>query len=513
MEVAQHDADTVELHGWVRDTGTGLSADEISRLFQPFVQADNSATRRHGGTGLGLVISRQLVERMGGRLWVESTPGAGSTFHFTARLGRSVPRAPARAWMANELRGRRVLLVDDNAAALDVLASMLETLGVVVDRAASGAEALALVDAAPEAYTWFLIDWKMPGMDGIECAREILKRHPLVQPCILLVTAFARDDALRASAGLALAGVLHKPVTPSSLHDCLVQARRAEPAEPIAARRLVSAPAMPTAVRQRLVGARVLLVEDHPLNQQLACELLRRAGVDVVLARDGREALDKLASEAPFDGVLMDCQMPVMDGYSATRALRLNPAWERLPVIAMTASALTEDRERALASGMNAHLTKPIHVESMLNTLAEWIGRPDAEPVVPSPHTDSPRAAVQEDTDTVLDTAAGMAICMGNEALYHRMLEGFRDTEAGFVEQVRRALVEQRWADAQRRAHDMKGLAGTLGARRLLPAALILRAAIAGRRAHPDGDEIEQLRVELERVLAEIETLVPPHAD
>jgi CheY-like chemotaxis protein/HPt (histidine-containing phosphotransfer) domain-containing protein len=399
-----------------------------------------------------------------------------------------------------------VLLVDDNIAALDVLGSMLETLGMIVDRCASGAEALKLVDAAPDAYTWFLIDWKMPKMDGIECAREILARHPLVRPCILLVTAFARDDALRASAGLPLAGVLHKPVTPSSLHDCLVQARRAEPAAAIAPRRIVGTPSLSPSVRQRLVGTRVLLVEDHPLNQQLACELLRRAGVEVVLAKDGSEALAMLASEPAFDGVLMDCQMPVMDGYTATRELRRNPAWQRLPVIAMTASALAEDRERALASGMNAHLTKPIHVESMLRTLAEWIGRTPASPIDADPGTQAGEAA--NDDAAVIDVRAGMATCMGNEALFHRMLEGFRDTEGGFADEISDALAEQRWDDAQRRAHDMKGLAGTLGAQRLLPAAHILHAAIAARRAEPDGAELEQMRIELDRVLAEIMTLV-----
>jgi PAS domain S-box-containing protein len=504
MEVVTQDADSIELHGWVRDTGTGMSADEIARLFQPFVQADSSTTRRYGGTGLGLVISRQLIERMGGRLWVDSTPGQGSTFHFTARFGRSVPRAPARAWMAHELRGRRVLLVDDNAAALDVLGGMLETLGVIVDRCTSAAEALMRVDAEPDAYTWFLIDWKMPQMDGIECAREILKRLPLVQPCILLVTAFARDDALRAGAGLPLAGVLNKPVTPSSLHDCLVQARRAVPVAAIASRRLAGTPTLSPSVRERLVGARVLLVEDHPLNQQLACELLRRAGVDVVLAQDGSEALAKLASEPPFDGVLMDCQMPVMDGYTATRELRRNPAWQRLPVIAMTASALAEDRDRALASGMNAHLTKPIQVEVMLRTLADWIGR---APVPPTAAAASP-GAMRDDGAQAIDTRAGMAICMGNEDLFHRMLEGFRDTEGGFADEIQRALTERRWADALRRAHDMKGLAGTLGARRLLPAAQILYAAIAAQRADPDGAELAQARVELDRVLAEITMLV-----
>jgi two-component system sensor histidine kinase/response regulator len=500
-------SDEVKLHIWVRDTGSGMTADEIARLFQPFVQADSSTTRRHGGTGLGLVISRQLVERMGGRLWVNSTPGQGSTFHFTARFGRSVPRAPARAWMADELRGRRAMLVDDNATALEVLGGMLEAFGITVDRCASGAEALARVDAEPDGtYTWFLIDWRMPEMDGIECAREILRRPTQSRPCILLVTAFARDDALLASADLPLAGVLHKPVTPSSLHDCLVQARRSAPVDATIVRRRGGAQALPSAARERLQGARVLLVEDHPLNQQLACELLRRAGVEVVLAQDGREALARLASEPPFDAVLMDCQMPVMDGYTATRELRRNPAWERLPVIAMTASALAEDRERALGSGMNAHLTKPIHVETMLRTLAEWVGREGNA----TGDASSDSATDEIDTATVLDVEAGRATCMDNDDLYRRMLEGFRASEAGFAGEVRRALVEQRWEDAQRRAHDLKGLAGTLGARRLQPAAQALRVAILARRADPFGDELEQVRVELDRVLAEIALLASP---
>jgi two-component system sensor histidine kinase/response regulator len=503
MEVAQLQTDSVELHGWVRDTGVGLSADEIARLFQPFVQADSSTTRRYGGTGLGLVISRQLVERMGGRLWVESTPGVGSTFHFTARFGRSAPRAP-RAWMANELRGRRALLVDDNTAALDVLSGMLETLGVVVDRASSGEQALMLVDAAPRAYTWFLIDWKMPGMDGVECARRILEAHPQLQPCILLVTGFARDDALRASAGVPLAGVLHKPVTPSGLYDCLVQARRLEPNAPIAAQR-VAGP-LSQAVRQRLAGARVLLAEDHPLNQQLACELLRRAGMEVVVAKDGREALDKLASEGPFDGVLMDCQMPVMDGYSATRELRSHPEWQRLPVIAMTASALAEDRDRALASGMNAHITKPIHIETMLRTMAQWITGPGTPG---DASIDAAAPAAPADAAAAIDSAAGLAFCMGNEDLYHRLLAGFRDGEASFVADVVAAIGEQRWGDALRRAHDMKGLAGTIGARRLHEATQALHAALTRQAATPDGAEIARVRPELERVLREIDRIVP----
>ncbi|HYD08414.1 MAG TPA: MHYT domain-containing protein, partial [Reyranella sp.] len=315
MEVLSEDAHTVDLHAWVRDTGVGMTAEQLSRVFQPFMQADSSTTRRFGGTGLGLSIASQLVETMGGRLWAESEPGKGSTFHFSARFGRTASHAAgSRALGAAALRGRRALLADDNTAALEVLGGMLEGLGVVVDRATSGARALQLLDRAPSAYRWVLLDWKMPGMDGLTCARRIVERHPHTLPCILLVTAFSRDDALRASAGLHLAGVLQKPVTPSSLFDCLMQSgagqRTPQPAP-------APALAIDGGTRQRLEGARVLLVEDHPINLELATELLRRAGIEVVTAANGQEALERLSGEGPFDGVLMDCQMPVMDGYTA----------------------------------------------------------------------------------------------------------------------------------------------------------------------------------------------------
>ena len=505
MDIESQDADHVVLHVRVKDTGVGMSEDELARLFQPFIQADSSTTRRFGGTGLGLVISKQLVERMDGRLWVESRPGAGSTFHFTARFGRSTPRAPARAWMGNDLRGRHALLADDNDAALDVLGRMLEALGVTVDKARSGAQALALVDAAPARYDWFLLDWKMPDMDGVACAKQIIASHPDLNPCILLVTAFARDDALRAAGRLPLAGVLHKPVTPSSLHDCLLQARRHDVPAAVTGRRAIAPSAMSEAVQQRLAGARILVVEDHPLNQQLATELLRRAGMDVVLAGDGRQALERLADSGPFDGVLMDCQMPVMDGYTATRELRRQPQWQGLPVIAMTASALAEDRERALASGMNAHITKPINVEAMLRTMAEWVrGGLAATHAGTSAAADVPQRAPTTHAASAIDAADGLAYCMGNEELYSRLLHGFRTRESGFADDVQDALSAERWADAQRRTHDMKGLAGTIGAHRLRTSAQKLQDAIIARDSGAAVEALGAVRNELGAVLAEI---------
>jgi PAS domain S-box-containing protein len=512
MELQSQSEREVELHVWVRDSGVGMTQEEQQRLFQPFVQADSSTTRRFGGTGLGLVISRELVERMGGRLWLESRPGRGSTFHFTARFGRSVPRAPSRAWMVGELRGRRVLLVDDNPAALEVLAHMLESLGVQVEPALSGSQALEVFEReGPQAFAWVLIDWKMPTMDGVACAREMLRRHPDAQSCILLVTAFGREDALRAGAGVPLAGVLQKPVTPSSLYDCLLQAQRV--AEPPG----LAAPApLADGVRRRLAGARILLVEDHPLNQELAKELLRRAGMEVVIAENGRDALARLADAGPFDGVLMDCQMPVMDGYTATTQLRANPDWARLPVIAMTASALAEDRDRALASGMNAHITKPLNVELMLRTMAQWIhvrGREEPEPAAPAELDWPPTGA-----GTVIDTADGLARCLGKVSLYRRLLHGFRQAKSEFTAELRQAQVEGRDPDALRSVHDLKGLAGTIGAHALHASARALQELLLAREQGAgtaiDGaayeTALERVNTDLADVLRDIDQLVPP---
>jgi CheY-like chemotaxis protein/HPt (histidine-containing phosphotransfer) domain-containing protein len=504
----------VLLHCWVRDTGVGLAADEQARLFQPFVQADSSTTRRFGGTGLGLAICRQLVERMGGRIWVESAPGAGSTFHFTACFGRTASLPMAQR--VGAFSGRRALLADDNEATREVLGRMLEGLGVRVDRVADGQAAIERVDASPERYQWVLLDWRMPGLDGVQCAREILARHPRMAACVLLVTAFNRDDALRASAGLALAGVLQKPVTPSGLFDCLVrassEATRLRPAAPRPVDLLADEP------MAGLAGARVLLVEDHPLNQELACELLRRAGLDVTVANHGSEALQRLEADAGFDAVLMDCQMPVMDGYTATEMLRADPRWKDLPVIAMTASALAEDRERAFASGMNAHVSKPINVQMLLQTLGQWVKRPSpvaaaaaGEP--PAPPTAPPPVSAPPQRLPTLNTADGLARCVGNPALYRRLLRGFRDAKGRFGADAPGALAEGRFADLKHRVHDLRGLAATIGADELAARAVTLHQALAADDAAAAQAALAETLQALEPVLAEIDLLLASAED
>ena len=379
---AEHlEGDALRLHGWVKDSGIGLSREQIERLFQPFTQGDASTTRRHGGTGLGLAITHQLLERMGGRIWVESKLGEGATFHFTANMRateRPRPMAPTReSW-----EGRRALIVDDHPDAREVLANMVTAMGLQADVAGSGEEALSRLDASTTPHDWLLVDWKMPGMDGLTLARRIQARPRQEHPCILLVTAFDRQAAIDAASDVSLAGVLTKPVTPSTLFNSLTEALDATraTARPLQQRHVDAIPMPLPPDTSGLAGRHVLLVEDQPLNQELAKELLERAGVRVSLARDGQEALNTLTDleargERP-DGVLMDCQMPRMDGYSATQHIRQDARWRSLPIIAMTASALATDREQAMAAGMNDHVPKPLDIEQMFQTLRRWLGPP-----------------------------------------------------------------------------------------------------------------------------------------
>ncbi len=466
LSVAQveRDAHSIRLVFEVRDTGIGLRPEEIARLFQPFSQADSSTTRRFGGTGLGLVISRRLVQMMGGEIAVDSEYGRGSTFHFSARFG--LPEAAIDAQRGVEqLHGLRVLVVDDNECARAQMADMARAMSLHADTAADGASALkAIVDAdsAARSFDLVLLDWKMPGMDGVEVARRLTAmtlRHKL--PAVLMVTAFSRDEARQRAteAAAPVAAMLAKPVTPSTFLDACLDVLL-----PVRRGAATVERENETFARQRrsLAGARLLLVEDNPVNQELACELLRRAGIRVVIADNGVRALEMLERRV-FDGVLMDCQMPELDGYETTRRLRQDARWSQLPVIAMTANAMVGDRDRALAAGMNDYVSKPIRPGRLFATLARWMGSANA--------ARSARACVEPFDDDALRESG----VEPGSALHGRLLTMFAESSSQFSERFLAAAGDR--VTASRMAHDLKTEAAILGARRLSEVAADLEAA------------------------------------
>jgi PAS domain S-box-containing protein len=477
LEVVRQHGSEVELHGWVRDTGIGMSAEQQERLFQSFSQADSSTTRKYGGTGLGLAISRTLLELMNGRIWVESEPGRGSTFHFEVRLGLQAEPAPRRMFRAEELHGVRMLVVDDNAAAREILATMSRHFGMAVDLAHDGAESLRMVQAAHARqmdYELILMDWKMPTMDGVEAVRRIQALELGKLPAAIMVTAFGRDEAISeaVTSGTHLGAVLTKPITASTLLEAVGEALGKGR---IAPSRLASKSQGQRQHAAQLHGARVLLVEDNDLNQELAQELLRQAGMDVVLAQHGQEALDILARDSVFDGVLMDCQMPVMDGYEATRRLRAQAQFAHLPIIAMTANAMAGDREKVIAAGMTDHIAKPLRVDDMLDCMAKWIKpaapRPQGVPAASSPAATLPPLPG-------IDVQAGLATSQQNLALYRRLLGKFIRGQAGFADSF--AQARQNRSDtkaAMRCAHTLRGAAGNIGATGVASAAAALERA------------------------------------
>lgn len=472
-EVGSHN-EHVQLHFWVRDTGIGMTVEQCSRLFQSFSQADSSITRKYGGTGLGLSISKKLVELMAGRIWVESEPGVGSTFHFHVQLGVQQGVQPRRMFKAGELLGMRVLVVDDNASAREILSGMARSFGLEVDVAQSGNLALRmLADAEHKAlpYNLVLMDWRMPGMDGMEAVSKMHSASLMRTPSVIMITAFGREEAREEAErqGIQLPVVLTKPVTPSSLLEAIgvVLGRETKGDTRTGERSLLNASTLAS-----LNGARLLLVEDNDLNQELASELLESVGIRLRLATHGQEALDILAEDGDFDGVLMDCQMPVMDGYTATRRIRQQPRFDTLPVIAMTANAMDGDRERALESGMNDHISKPLNVEIMFATMAKWI-----KPRVTQASPNADFADGLPDHLEGIDLASGLATCMGRRDLYLRLLCKFRDTQTGFAEQFQAARINPDMGAAGRLAHSLRGTAGNIGAKTVAQACALLEQA------------------------------------
>jgi len=511
VSVLEREAGWVRLRFEVRDTGIGMSDEQQRGLFEPFMQADASTSRRYGGTGLGLAISRQLVRLMGGELEVDSAPGRGSRFGFSVRLGLDAQAAaPERARLdLGRLRGARALIADDNASARELLAEMTGALGLKVETAVDGLDALrqvALAEARDEPYDLLLLDWRMPGMDGVACARALSERrharHPM--PPVLMLTAFSRHEVQQRldDQRVTVGALLTKPVTPSTLFDACATALGLKGTP--ATRRAQREESM-QGYRAALQGARILLVEDNAFNQELALDVLHRAGIEVSVAGHGREALAMLERQA-FDGVLMDCQMPVMDGYAATRALRQDPRWRELPVIAMTANAMVGDRDKALDAGMNDHVAKPIRMEELFGALARWV-RPGAAVPGAAARGANAREGVGGDSGfgglpalPGVDLQAGLAGMMGDGALYRRLLRMFQERQTDFLTRFR-ALQAAHDTAAMRMAHDLKSASAALGMKEVHAAAQALeQACLRG----ADEAALDSLAGEVDRLLAPV---------
>ena len=477
VSVQQREGERVLLHFAVRDTGIGLTPEQAARVFQHFEQADRSITRKHGGTGLGLAISRSLAEMMGGSVGVDSRAGVGSTFWFTAWLEVAPDAArPSLPWP--DLRNLRALVADDNASAREALGQLLRGLTFQVEETGSGTEALALLREAGESgrpFTFFFLDWQMRGLAAEDAARR-LQETPSAPVLIVTAGRHAADVAEQ----LPGARVLRKPTSASAVFDLAVGALRGlrgERPPPAPTRRAASGLAAPPALQ----GARVLLVEDNPVNQQVAGEILQEAGVTVKIAENGAQAVQRVQEER-FDLVLMDMQMPVMDGVTAT--VRIRELGATLPVIAMTANAMASDRERCLAAGMNDFLSKPIHPQELYRVVAAWL--PAVAPA-PAPEPGSsealdPRLAALAGVPG-LDLARGLEFTPSSEpGFYVQMLGVFVDSYRDAGERVAEALATGDRAAAERLAHNCKGAAATLGAVRLADLAADLEQALrAGR--------------------------------
>ena len=444
----------------VSDTGIGLSGEQMAQLFQSFQQADSSTTREFGGTGLGLAICKQLAALMHGEVGVESVVGQGSRFWFTVRLEKSPtqPRLPA---LRGELYGKRVLVVDDNEHARSVLRDMLAQLNLVVHAVDSGAAALSALqneDALGTPFALALLDWQMPHMNGIELARHIRALALTSQPALVLVTGYGREEVLSSAQETGIQTVLVKPVNASMLFDCVL--RELSPGSDSAAHHAL--PAMPDEkALQAIAGAHILLVEDNELNREVAGDLLSDAGLQVDMAFNGQIALERIQQQH-YDLVLMDMQMPVMDGLTATRLLRAMPQFDRLPVIAMTANAMAADRQQCLDAGMNDHVPKPIEPDVLFQTLLKWVR--------PLPRSDlavtAPRA-VQLPPDipaiTGLDVVGGLRRVRGKKDFYAKLLRRFAAEQGGTPQAIRASLDSGQRETAQRQAHTLKSLAASIG--------------------------------------------------
>lgn len=461
LEETEHD---VFLHFGVRDTGIGLTEEQKGKLFQSFQQADTSTSRKYGGTGLGLAIAKQLALLMHGEVGVDSEPGKGSTFWFTARLSKA--SRPGRKHMPTpDLRSRRVLVVDDNEIARTVLDDMLSSMSFRVDQASGGQEAIAAVQTAAQSgqpYEIAFLDWQMPGMDGIQTAKKIRSLPLAAPPHLVMVTAYGREEVIKEAEDAGLEDFLIKPVNASVLFDTAMRLLGGQLKEERSSERHLSNIIEELAV---IKGAVILVAEDNELNQEVAMDLLTDAGFEVDIANDGQEAIEMVSKRA-YDIVLMDMQMPVVDGITATIEIKKDARYRNLPIVAMTANAMQQDKEKCREAGMLDHVVKPIDPDELFSTLLKWIKPRYAAAEKAGTLKNATTDKQDNDLPSIdgLNVELGLRRVLGKKPSYLKMLRNYAVNQANTPSELRAAIASGDRATAERIAHSARGVSGNIGA-------------------------------------------------
>ncbi|QTA90357.1 Two component system response regulator/histidine kinase, PAS domain-containing [Desulfonema magnum] len=530
----------------VRDTGIGIPGEQISKLFTPFTQADGSTTREYGGTGLGLTICKWLVEMMGGDIWIESNPGDGSCFYFTAKFSVRPEDTEQRFVIPPDLRDKRILIADDNETFREFLEDALTTFGFTVSSVSSGRQVLEELQQTRNgnSYNLLFIDWKMPGeMDGIETIKAIRIQENGTRIPIIIMTAFGQEEDIPCAEMTNIKAFLTKPVKISLLFDTIMQVFEMKAENLFEKDQYVTnEPYAMECVR----GARVLLAEDNPINQQVAMEILRDSEIIVETVNNGKEAVDAICSKFdpfckvrrhstseqipfPYDVVLMDVQMPEMDGYEATRSIRKteneiqnqeNHKF-RIPIIAMTAHAMQGDREKCLEAGMDDYITKPIDPESLFATMARWItNKPECSACeAPDKNEEAQEVItakqkkgfqlpfVSPELNKAFDVDTALRRLGGKENIFIKLVKELAKNYAGIATEIKNLLINMEMEDARVQVHTIKGIAGNLSATQLQQAAQELEHSIKKNALTDFDPKIRKLEQAMEQILKSVRSL------
>ncbi len=446
----------------VKDTGIGLSEKQMENLFESFSQADSSITRKYGGTGLGLAISKRLAHLMDGEIGVESVYGQGSTFWFTALLRKSTALEEL-AYQSKDFIGKRVLVVDDNENIRLITRQYLNAMGFKVDLASSGPTAVTMViDAISSGipYEIVFMDWQMADMDGITAGRQIKEQAKDKSPHLIMITAYGMEDLLEEAKHAGFEAILIKPIQASVLFDAVIKVLSNTPEN---SNSKIQFNGKEDYIDKEALNVRILVVEDNDLNQLVAKEIIEGFGYKVDIADNGNIAINKLADN-DYDIVMMDMHMPVMDGITATRAIRKNSRLDSLPIIAMTANAMEADRKKCLAAGMNDYITKPLDVAQLFELLNKWLY--NKAPSTPPKALSSSSLRMENILANIgqLDYALALNRMGGNQSLYYNLVKGFCEEQADFIPKLTEAIENADYPSIRILSHTIKGLLGSIGA-------------------------------------------------